>query len=94
MTMMEEKLEVPVEIEEAIKSILEKNSREDAALILAYVARKAAIELHKLAREEANRRKGGPDWGRWASLMNAARELVLNTTTSRDVAARIAGRPR
>jgi|DewCreStandDraft_5_1066085.scaffolds.fasta_scaffold159365_1 hypothetical protein len=57
-----------------------------AALALAELARQATIELHKLARAEANARRGQADWGAWAKLANAARTALLQTTTCRDAA--------
>ena len=51
---------------------------------LTSVANRAVIELHKLARQEANARRGEADWGRWARLANAARSGVLQIAAVRD----------
>ncbi len=57
---------------------------EQAAADLTAVANRAVIELHKLARQEANARRGAPDWGKWARLANAARSGVLQIAAVRD----------
>jgi hypothetical protein len=48
--------------------------------------------LHNVARAEATARKNQPDWPAWAQLQNAARSLVLQASTCRDLALRLAGR--
>ncbi len=55
-----------------------------AVVDLTAVANRAVIELHKLARQEANQRRGEPDWGKWARLANAARSGVLQIAAVRD----------
>jgi len=45
-------------------------------------------------RAEAGARKDQPDWPLWAQLQNASRSLVLQASTCRDLAARLAGRRR
>ncbi len=62
--------------------------------LLAVLANRAASELHRVARAEASARKGADDWGNWAALQNAARTLVLQSSTCRDYAARVSSRPR
>jgi len=57
---------------------------EQAVLDLTAVANRAVIELHKLARQGANQRRGEPDWGKWARLANAARSGVLQIAAVRD----------
>lgn len=57
---------------------------EQAVVDLTAVANRAVIELHKLARQEANQRRGEPDWGKWARLANAARSGVLQIAAVRD----------
>ncbi len=66
----------------------------DAALVLAVVANRAASRLHNLARGESTACKGTPAWPSWAALQNAARNVVLQASTCRDLAARLAGRRR
>jgi hypothetical protein len=57
----------------------------DQALVdLTAAANRAVIELHKLARQEANSRRGQADWGKWARLANAARSGVLQLAAVRD----------
>ena len=67
---------------------------EEGALALAVLANRAATRLHNLARAEAAARKGTPDWPSWAALQNAVRNVVLQSSTSRDLAAKLAGRRR
>jgi hypothetical protein len=66
----------------------------EVALALALVANRAATRLHNVARTESANRKGTPEWPGWAALQNAARSLVLQSSTSRDLAAKLAGRRR
>jgi hypothetical protein len=65
---------------------------EDAALALAVLVNRAASRLHNLSRAEAGARKDTPAWPAWAQLQNASRTLVLQASTCRDLAARLAGR--
>ena len=67
---------------------------EEAALALAVLVNRAVTRLHMLSRSEAGSRKDQPDWPIWAQLQNASRALVLQASTSRDLAARLAGRRR
>ena len=55
-----------------------------AATELTAIANRAIIELHNVARTEANRLRGEPDWGQWARLANAARACVLQVAAVRD----------
>jgi hypothetical protein len=48
------------------------------------VANRAVAELHRVAREQANRRRGQPDWGKWARLANAVRSGILQLAAIRD----------
>ena len=57
---------------------------EQAVADLTRVANRAVIELHKIARQEANARRGGDEWGRWARLANAVRSGVLQIAAVRD----------
>ncbi len=77
---------------EFIRSRVQGLSPEESAFVIAIIANQAAAELHRLARAEATERKGTPQWGAWASLQNAARAAVLQASTCRDVAAKLAGR--
>jgi hypothetical protein len=63
-----------------------------AALALAVLANRTAARLHTLSRTEAAARKEQPDWPAWAQLQNAARTLVLQASTCRDLATRLLGR--
>ena len=82
------------EADRLIKSLQADLSAEAAAYAVAVLANRAAAELHRLAKGEATARKGTPEWGTWAALQNSARKLVLDASTARDGAARLAGRPR
>jgi len=75
-----------------LESLTEGLPAEEAALALAVLANRAATRLHNLTRGEALARKGEPSWAGWAGLQNAARALVLQTSTCRDLAAKLAGR--
>jgi hypothetical protein len=55
-----------------------------AAADLTAIANRAIIELHNVARTEANRLRGEPNWGQWARLANAARACVLQVAAVRD----------
>lgn len=81
---------VPPDAESAIRRIAEEASPVEAALALAAIASRAIAELNKLARTEANSRRGQADWGMWASLGNAARDTVLKAATCRKVATDLA----
>ena len=86
--------DVQAEADRLIKALQAGLGAEAAAYAVAVLANRAAAELHRLTRGEAAARKGTPEWGSWAALQNAARKLVLDSSTARDGAARLAGRPR
>jgi len=65
---------------------------EDATLALAVLLNRAGTRLYNLTRGEASARKAQPDWPAWAQLQNASRTLVLQASTCRDLATRLAGR--
>src|SRR4051794_31627891 len=70
-------------VDQAIRQIAE--GPPDLAVVeLTAVANRAIIELHKIARQEANSRRGGADWGPWARLANAVRSGVLQVAAIRD----------
>ena len=62
-----------------------------AAVELAELVNRAAVELHKLARAQAQARRGEADWGEWAKLANAARTAVLQAASCRDAARGLRG---
>jgi hypothetical protein len=64
----------------------------EVALALAVLVGRSVTRLHNLARSEATARKEQADWPLWAQLQNASRSLVLQASTCRDLAARLAGR--
>ena len=66
----------------------------EAALALAVVLNRAATRLHNLARGESAATRGQEAWPSWAALQNAARSAVLQASTCRDLAAKLAGRRR
>jgi len=72
--------------ETLIASVATDRPPPEAALALADLANRVAVELHKLARAEAANRKGQPDWGSWAKLANSARAGVLQAAACRDAA--------
>jgi hypothetical protein len=63
----------------------------EAAIALAVLANRTAARLHTLSRQAAAERKAQPDWPAWAQLQNAARTMVLQASTCRDLAARLLG---
>jgi primosomal protein N'' len=65
---------------------------EAAARALAILANRTVARLHALSRAQATARKEQPDWAAWAQLQNASRTLVLQASTCRDLALRLAGR--
>lgn len=81
---------IPREVDDAIRLAATTERPEQAALTLAAIANRAIAELNKLARAEANRRRGQPDWGTWAGLANTARDAVLKVSTCRKVALELA----
>jgi len=80
------------EADELLAQVSEGLAPEEAALALAVLVNRAVTRLHNLSRGEASARKDQPDWPTWAQLQNAARSLVLQASTCRDLAARLAGR--
>src|SRR2546427_11730803 len=80
---------VPPEVEAAIKQAIGSNNRAEGAFLLAAIANRATAALHQVARSEASARKGQPEWGRWASLVNASRDAVLRTATCRQAASQL-----
>jgi hypothetical protein len=81
---------LPQAVEDAIRGVSAAEKPGEAALTLAAIAHRAIAELNKLARAEANRQRGQPDWGTWAGLANSARDAVLKTATCRKAAAELA----
>ncbi len=51
---------------------------------LTLIANRAVIELHRVARAQANQQRGQEDWGTWARLANAVRSGVLQLASIRD----------
>jgi hypothetical protein len=78
------------EIDPRIQEIAQSDLIEERVARLAVLLNRTATELHRLARAEANERKGSPEWGAWASLQNTARGVVLQSSSLRDLAVRIA----
>jgi hypothetical protein len=72
-----------------LASLLEGSPPEDAARTLAQLVNRAAARLHTLSRAEAAARKEQTSWAQWAQLQNAARALVLQASTARDLASRL-----
>ena len=85
---------VQAEADRVIKELSARLGPEEAVYAVTVLANRAAAEMHRLAKTEATARKGSPEWGTWASFQNAARNLVLQSSTARDIAAKLAGRAR
>ena len=73
----------------AVDALVEGLAPEAAAVALANLINRAAARLHTLARAQAAGRKDQPDWAAWAQLQNASRSVVLQSSTARDLAARL-----
>ena len=86
--------DVQADADRLIKELADGLGPEEAVYTVAVIANRAAAEMHRLARAEATARKGTPEWGSWAAFQNAARNLVLQSSTARDLAAKLAGRRR
>lgn len=80
---MEQERATPEQLERAVHQLAEAPA-EQAIPLLTAVANRAIIELHKIARQEANARRGSAEWGQWARLANAARSCVLQMAALRD----------
>ena len=76
-------------LDATLDALLEGAAPEDAARTLALVVNRSAARLHTLARSESAARKGEADWPAWAQLQNAARSLVLQASTCRDLSNRL-----
>lgn len=81
-------------IDSLIRDLQQGLDTDQAVYMVAVIANRAAAELHRLSKSQATATKGEPAWGNWASLQNAARRLVLDATSAREGAAKLAGRPR
>jgi hypothetical protein len=82
----------PSDAEAVLAPLVDDLEPEAAAQVLAQVINRAAARLHSLSRAQAAARKEQPDWPQWAQLQNAARALILQASTCRDLAARLGGR--
>ena len=80
----------PPNIDDHVRSIAREQDPAAAALALALIAHRATNELQKLSRKAAAQRRGQPDWGAWASLQNATRDMVLKAATCRKTARQLA----
>jgi hypothetical protein len=84
--------DVQADADAALSNLIDGLSPDEAALALAVLANRTAARLHTLSRAAATERKAQPDWPAWAQLQNAARTMVLQASTCRDLAARLIGR--
>ncbi|HEY3063616.1 MAG TPA: hypothetical protein VGL99_31980 [Chloroflexota bacterium] len=84
---------IQAEVDSALAALVDGLDAAAAAQALAVLLSRAATRLHTLTRGEATARKGAPAWPAWAALQNSARALVLQSSTCRDLAARLASRP-
>jgi hypothetical protein len=72
-----------------IDALIDGLEPEAAAVALAGLLNRAAGRLHTLSRAQASAHKDQPEWPAWAQLQNASRGLVLQSSTCRDLAARL-----
>jgi hypothetical protein len=79
------------EADAALGQLTDGLAPELAARAVAILANRSAARLHALTRAEATARKDTPDWPGWAQLQNAARTMVLQASTCRDLALRLGG---
>jgi hypothetical protein len=84
--------QLPPEIEAMIAGLADGDSKTEAARLLALVCNRAVSLVHKVARDEAARTKGTPEWATWAKLVNASRNAVLAASMCREVATDLAQR--
>jgi hypothetical protein len=82
------------QVDRMIRQMQEGLDVDQSIYMVALLANRAAAELHRQAKSQATATKGEPSWGNWASLQNAARRLVLDATSAREGAAKLAGRQR
>jgi hypothetical protein len=83
--------DLPAEADAALGQLTGGLAPAEAAMALAVLANRTAARLHALSRHESAERKEQPDWPAWAQLQNASRNLVLQASTCRDLAARLLG---
>lgn len=76
-------------VDNFIDGLVDGVSPEAAAALLAGLANRTAARLHTLTRAQASAHKDEPAWPAWAQLQNASRALVLQSSTCRDLAARL-----
>jgi hypothetical protein len=76
-----------------IDALLVGLSPDQSAVALANLLNRAGARLHTLARAQAAAHKEQQAWPAWAQLQNASRGLVLQTSTCRDLAARLPADP-
>jgi hypothetical protein len=91
---MNESADPQARVDRLLADLLGGLPDDEAVYLAAVLANRAATELHKRVRAGANERRGTDSWGTWAGLQNAARTLVLQSSTSRDGAAALVGRKR
>jgi hypothetical protein len=84
--------DLPADADALLGKLVEGLAPPESALALAVLASRTAARLHTLSRSAAAEHKEQPDWPAWAQLQNATRTMVLQASTCRDLAARLAGR--
>jgi hypothetical protein len=80
------------EADALLNGLTEGLAAEEAAVALAILTNRSVARLHNVSRAGAAERKDQPDWPAWAQLQNASRTLILQASTCRDLALRLAGR--
>ncbi len=86
--------EAQARIDALLREQVTSLSAEEATYLLATIVNRAAGELHRRARQEAGQHRESDAWGSWAALQNASRSLILQSSTCRDLAAKLSGRSR
>ncbi len=72
-----------------LEAYLGELSAAQAAQALAVLVQRGVTRLHTLARAQAAAQRDAPGWPAWAQVQNAARSLVLQASTCRDLAQRL-----
>ena len=84
--------DLPAKADALLAQLTDALGPAETAVALAVLANRTAARLHTLSRTAALERKEQPDWPVWAQLQNATRTMVLQASTCRDLATRLADR--
>ena len=94
MTTPDEARDYQAEADAYLLQLIDGLSPDEQGLALTVLANRAAIRLNNIGRAQSTDRKGEADWPVWAGLANAARSMVLQSSSARDLAAKLTGRRR